>query len=369
MTGHMVLSTLHTIDAASAIGRLADMGVDMSALAGALRAVIAQRLVRRLCKECSEPISASQIPSQIAWCFDGHDTSKIRRAVGCAACRGTGYRGRMVIAEMLVIDSETQQLMARSTRRLEFLQLARKSGMHTLWETGLGRVLDGLTSCEELVDNITPPIPDVDLQQEDVDRLLTDLLENQSPPSATGTATPGVALDAPPTAMSVNVEPGAPARGHPPRPHHADNHGAWSRLVIAPRAHGDGRPRVLVADDDAERRRALRKALERANCVVIEVNDGEAALSYACRLRPDVVITEVALKRLDGIGLLQALVLESVVAHVFVYTDQRDVGLLAWARELGARDALTTENDVEMVAARVRAELGKKQSGSILRVS
>jgi hypothetical protein len=175
----------------SALTRLADMGVDMSALAGALKAVIAQRLVRRLCKECSEPIPASQIPAQIAWCFEGRDTSKLRRSVGCAACRGTGFRGRMVVAEMLVIDSETQQLMARSTRRLEFLQLARKSGMHTLWETGLSRVLDGLTSCEELLDNITPPIPDADLHQDDVDRLLTDLLDNGAPAAGTSVAATG----------------------------------------------------------------------------------------------------------------------------------------------------------------------------------
>ena len=369
MTGHMVLSTLHTIDAASAIGRLADMGVDMSALAGALKAVIAQRLVRRLCTECSEPLPASKIPAQIAGCFDGHDTSKLRSPVGCAACRGTGYRGRMVIAEMLVVDSETQQLMARSTRRLEFLQLARQSGMHTLWETGLGRVLEGLTSCDELIANITPPIPDADLQQDDVDRLLTDLLDNAAPTSATSGVHVAPATDAPPAPAPVHVEAGAAPRGHAPRPQHAGTHTSWSRLVVAPRAQGDGRPRVLIADEDAERRRALRKAAERIGCVVIEVNDGEAALSYACRLRPDVVITDIALKKLDGIGLLQALVLESVVAHVFVYTDQRDPALLAWARELGARDAFTTEHDVETVAARIRAELGKPQPSSILRVS
>ena len=368
MTGHMVLSTLHTVDAASAIGRLADMGVDMSALAGALKAVIAQRLVRRLCKECSEPIPASKIPTQIAWCFDGHDVSKLRGPVGCAACRGTGYRGRMVIAEMLVIDSETQQLMARSTRRLEFLQLARKSGMHTLWETGIGRVLDGLTSCDELIANITPPIPDTELQQDDVDRLLTDLLENGLPTPASN-ASPGTATEAPTASLPVHVEPSSHARSHTPRHQHAGHQTGWSRLVVGPRAQGDGRPRVLIADENGDRRRSLRQAVERAGCVVIEVNDGEAALSYACRLRPDAVITEVALKKLDGIGLLQALVLESVVAHVFVYTDQRDPALLEWARELGARDAISAETDVEAVATLVRAELAKQPSPTILRVS
>ena len=216
----------------------------MSALAGALKAVIAQRLVRRLCKECSEPIPASKIPAQIAWCFDGHDTSKLRGPVGCAACRGTGYRGRMVIAEMLVIDSETQQLMARSTRRLEFLQLARKSGMHTLWETGLGRVLDGLTSCDELIANITPPIPDADLQQDDVDWLLTDLLDNAASASVANGTSVAPETVAPPSPAPVHVETSMAGRGHAPRAQQVGSHSSWSRARRRTASSGRRPPRV-----------------------------------------------------------------------------------------------------------------------------
>ena len=360
MTGHMVLSTLHTIDAASAIGRLADMGVDMSALAGALRAVIAQRLVRRLCTECSVPISPAKIPSEIAWAFEKRDTSTLRGPVGCAACRGTGYRGRMVIAELLIIDTETQQLMARSTQRLEFLQLARKSGMHTLWETGVERVLQGLTSFEELVSNMTVPIADAEMHQDDVDRLLTDLLDKSgSKAPVAGAEPPGGAL--------VPVHDREP-RGGVVRelviPQHSVVSQAWSRLVVAPRAPSDGRPRVLLVYEDAARRKTVRKAIERAGCVALEVSDGEAALSYACRLRPDAVITDVALQKLDGLGLLQALVVESIVEHVFVYTDQRDSALLEWARELGAADVMTIDDDVELLATRIRTKLG---TGAVVR--
>ena len=226
-----------------------------------------------------------------------------------------------------------------------------------------------LTSCDELIANITPPIPDADLQQDDVDRLLTDLLDNAAPASAASGTQRRAGDGCATVARAGPVETSMASAVTRPGRNRLGAHSSWSRLVVAPRAQGDGRPRVLIADEDAERRRALRKAAERTGCVVIEVNDGEAALSYACRLRPDVVVTDIALKKLDGIGLLQALVLESVVSHVFVYTDQRDPALLAWARELGARDAFTTEHDVETVAARIRAELGKPQSASILRVS
>jgi len=364
MTGHMVLSTLHTNDAASAVGRLADMGVDMSALAGALKAVIAQRLVRRLCSECSVPVSASRIPSSHTWLFEGKDTSALRAPVGCAACRGTGFRGRIAITEMLVIDDEAQQLMSRSTHRLEFMTLARKNGMHTLWETGFERVLQGLTSLDELVANITPPIPEADLRQDDVDRLLTDIL---------GGGAPAIAPPAAPKPVHSEILPAAPRMElhHDARRNSArdTSSSGWSRPSLAPRASGDGRPRVLVVHDGGEKRRLMRRALERVGCVVIEVGDGEAALNYACRLRPDAVVTELTLPKLDGVGLLQVLLTEAIVEHVFIYTDQNDDGLLEWTRELGARDTLTTRDDVETLATRVRMEFADLANVPVLRVS
>jgi len=231
-----------------------------------------------------------------------------------------------------------------------------------LWETGVDRVVDGLTSFEELVSNITPPIPDADLQQDDVDRLLTDLLD---PKGASQTSTPSPSVEAQRNSV-------LPARGGPVRelviPQHSVVTQGWSRLVVAPRTQSDGRPRVLLVYEDASRRRTIRKAIERAGCVALEAADGEAALSYACRLRPDAVITDVALQKLDGIGLLQALVAESVVEHVFVYTEQRDSALLAWTRELGAADAMTVDDDVDLLATRIRAKLGNSHP-AVRRVS
>jgi CheY-like chemotaxis protein len=240
--------------------------------------------------------------------------------------------------------------------------------MHTLWETGLERVLAGLTSCDELVANITPPIPESDLAQDDVDRLLADLIDD-GPPSGAATAvqtTPAHSHS--PSALVVAPAVMSPREQTDPQPRVLGP--AWTRLVIAPRVEGDGRPRVLIANENGEKRRALRNALERSGCVVIEVGDGEAGLAYACRLRPDAVVTELVLPKLDGIGLLQALLTETVVDHVFVYTDQRDAGLLAWALELGAADAFSTDDDVETVATRVRSKFPSGlSSGSLRRIS
>jgi len=367
MTGHMVLSTLHTNDAPSAIGRLADMGVDMSALAGALKAVIAQRLVRRLCSQCSVPVRVSDLPLELHWIFDGRDTDLLRGPVGCAACRGTGFRGRMAIAEMLVIDDETQQLMARSTQRLELLQLARRQGMHTLWETGLERVLQGQTSFQELTAHITPPIPESDLQQGDVDRLLSDLLGGGG-----GLAERASTPDHPQPAVSILSE-------HPERPHAPVGVPSGVarpltavtpyRQIIAPRIANAGCPRVLVVHDVRERRRSVRKALERAGCVVLEAADGESGLTFACRLRPDAIVSEIVLPKLDGIALLQLLRAEGVVEHIFFYTDQRDERLLNWAADMGASDILTVDDELETLATRVMVEFPDVGRGGALRAS
>ncbi|MBK7906163.1 MAG: Flp pilus assembly complex ATPase component TadA, partial [Gemmatimonadetes bacterium] len=105
LTGHLVLSTLHTIDSSSAIGRLADIGgVEMGALSGALKGVVAQRLVRRLCESCCSSITLADLPVAQQALLIGRKTEKLRRAVGCEACRGTGYRGRMVVAEVLLVS-------------------------------------------------------------------------------------------------------------------------------------------------------------------------------------------------------------------------------------------------------------------------
>jgi type II secretory ATPase GspE/PulE/Tfp pilus assembly ATPase PilB-like protein len=156
VTGHMILSTIQAVDSVSAIAQLIDMGADPRALSVALRAVIAQRLVRRLCPECSVPMPASKVPSRMTWSFEGRDTSRVRAPVGCAACRGSGYRGRMAVAELLVVEGEIQQLMSRATHDLYRSGTAPSSGMKTLWERGVEHVLAGLTSIDELVANLSP---------------------------------------------------------------------------------------------------------------------------------------------------------------------------------------------------------------------
>ncbi|MEY2479575.1 MAG: type pilus assembly protein PilB [Verrucomicrobiota bacterium] len=152
LTGHLVFSTLHTNDAPSAVARLIDIGVQPFLVASSVRAIMAQRLVRRLCPDCKQPGELSETELRALQL----DASQLRDAqvmkpVGCDQCRRTGYKGRMGIFEIFVIDDEVRHMI--NTRRATLLlrQRARELGMRTLREDGVRKVLGGLTSAEEVI--------------------------------------------------------------------------------------------------------------------------------------------------------------------------------------------------------------------------
>ncbi len=152
LTGHLVLSTLHTNDAISTVARLLEMGVEDYLLTATLNAVIAQRLVRVLCKHCRRPVEYGgvlqlRVPGLAAY-LKPNDT--LYAAAGCPECNGTGYRGRTTIQELLIIDDRMRGLiMAREdNRRME--EAARAGGMRPIYEEGLRKVAEGITSLEEV---------------------------------------------------------------------------------------------------------------------------------------------------------------------------------------------------------------------------
>ena len=152
LTGHLVLSTLHTNDAPSAIARLVDIGVPPFLVSSALRAVMAQRLVRRLCPHCKQPTELSDYEAR-ALNLDALQLSRATpmRAVGCEKCRGRGFRGRMGIFEIFVADDEVRQMINRRASTLQLRQRTRELGMRTLREDGIRKVLAGLTTAEEVI--------------------------------------------------------------------------------------------------------------------------------------------------------------------------------------------------------------------------
>jgi type II secretory ATPase GspE/PulE/Tfp pilus assembly ATPase PilB-like protein len=156
LTGHLVLSTLHTIDAASAIARLDDLGVDRYKVAASLKGVIAQRLLRRLCESCREPDGAVLGPALGRWLPP--EVTRWREK-GCAGCGRTGFRGRIAVVESMVSTPEIERAIASGAATDTIADGARAGGMVRLWESGIERVRDGMTSLSEVARVLDMPLP------------------------------------------------------------------------------------------------------------------------------------------------------------------------------------------------------------------
>ena len=152
ITGHQVFSTLHTNDASAAVNRLVEMGVPRYLVAAAWRCFVAQRLVRRLCPHCRSEVSMNEAQ----WLELGLGPAPKKRLrvyepAGCAKCFGTGYRGRVGLYEVLVVDDDLRDVIATGGSVLEIQRMARAKGVTSLREDGVGKVLDGVTSYLELL--------------------------------------------------------------------------------------------------------------------------------------------------------------------------------------------------------------------------
>lgn len=148
ITGHLVLSTLHTNDAVSSVVRLADMGVDRYLIANSLVGLVAQRLMRKVCPHCAR--EAAVTPQEQA--LLGRDIRTVRRGAGCRHCNGTGYRGRVAVHEIVAVDRSIRRMISRGAEAEEIEAYAREhQGMKSLREKGLELVREGVTTPEELL--------------------------------------------------------------------------------------------------------------------------------------------------------------------------------------------------------------------------
>lgn len=152
LTGHLVLSTLHTNDAPSAVARLVDIGIKPFLVSSSVRAIMAQRLVRRLCAKCRVPGELTEYEARTL----NIDTRQLAEATimkshGCEACRGRGFRGRMGIFELFTVDDEVRHMVNNNATTVQLRARARELGMRTLREDGVRKVLSGMTTAEEVI--------------------------------------------------------------------------------------------------------------------------------------------------------------------------------------------------------------------------
>jgi general secretion pathway protein E len=156
LTGHLVLSTVHTNSAAATIARLRDMGLEDYLLTATMNGIMAQRLVRRLCTKCRRPVVAA--PELVRRFelerFSSAGPISIFEPVGCNACRGSGYTGRIAIAELLTIDDTTRELILSRAGHADIQRAACSGGMQTMYENGMRHVIAGTTSLSEVLRSV-----------------------------------------------------------------------------------------------------------------------------------------------------------------------------------------------------------------------
>ncbi|MFQ6046403.1 MAG: ATPase, T2SS/T4P/T4SS family [Gemmatimonadales bacterium] len=348
LTGHLVLSTLHTNDAANSVTRLVDMGMESFKIASALRGVVAQRLMRRLCLTCKE-VWVEAIPQKLhKWITP--DTP-LYRAVGCPECAMTGYRGRFSIVEVLPVTPEVERRIGANESAERIADAARAGGMKSLWESGVSHVLRGESTIDEL-------LRVVDVPQEDsvADRLQPARTSGpKKRPDAKAQA--GSAL-APPSDVKL------PSAGEEPSSRVMSEE--FDLLEPAGELGVKAGTKVLLVDDEDQLRRVMRDLLEREEYEVAEARDGVEALDEVDRFAPDIIVLDLNLPKLDGYGVLSHLRSRAGTSDipVVVLTAHGDEDSEVRVFEMGADDFLSKPFRARSLSARLQAVLNRRRGAA-----
>src|SRR5688572_2771520 len=343
LTGHLVLSTLHTNDAANAVTRLVDIGVEAYKIAASLRGVVAQRLMRKLCPTCKEVWMEAPPERLRRWIPSG---TPLYRHSGCPDCAMTGYRGRFSILEILTMSPELERRIAAGEAADRIAEAARRGGMKSLWDSGLAHVTRGESTIEELMRVVDVPA------------------EEEAP--AAGSAEGAAARASGTNRLSGSIDLRVPLAAEPAAPpamHHFDLLEEPTPPARRSGAHGQPASKVLLVDDEDSLRKVMRDLLERDGYAVTEARDGVQALDQVDRVGPDIIVLDLNLPGLDGYGVLSHLRSRPATANipVIVLTAKGDEDNEVRVFELGASDFLTKPFRARALSARLEAVLGRRR--------
>ncbi len=305
-TGHLLLSTLHTNDAPSTITRLVDLGLEPFQLSSVLVAILAQRLVRKVCAVCATPQTPSpQVIDKAGGAPSMPDHPDWRAGKGCAECGQTGYRGRLAIHELLQMNDELRAMVARRAPDYEIRNAARAGGMRTLMEDGIAKAAQGLTTLEELLRAVAKD-------------------------------------EAPATRADRRADPGA---------------GAASEVSLTGK-------RVLVVEDSPTVSTVVKYFLELEGFEVLVAENGLLGLEAAKRDHPHVIVSDVKMPGMDGMAMVKALRAdpETREAAIMLLTSESSVESEAEGLAAGADDYVLKPVEPRRLAARVRAVLTRSMA-------
>jgi len=355
LTGHLVLSTLHTNDAPNAVTRLVDMGIEPYKLASALRGVIAQRLMRKLCTTCKE-VNDQPPPERIRRYIPRGTV--IYRPLGCPDCSMTGYRGRFSVVEVLTMNLDLERLIGGGATAERIAEGARANGMLSLFESGLMHVLSGESSVEELLRVVDVPVSDGAAAAK---------LGTPTAPAGPKSADGQPARKTPPSTQPPAAEPAVRVASAPA----ADLSSAFDLIddevddsdgAVSRRAPAKGATVLLVDDEDALRR-VMRDLLARDGFEVVEARTGAEALDQVDRHAPDVVVLDLNLPGMDGYSVLSELRTRPATQRipVIVLTAKGDEDNEVRVFDLGADDFLSKPFRAKALSKRLDVVLARRK--------
>ncbi len=368
LTGHLVLSTLHTNDTFGTITRLKDMGVDEIKLAEALQGIIAQRLVRRLCTSCKQEVEKDQLDPRLLYTFEqmGYQTPQVYKATGCNVCGYTGYKGRIGVYEILLIDRDLKDALYQQASISELRKLARQKGFRNLFEDALSLVAEGITDYKEVLRVVQQ---DLTVEsKKSVQPVIAKQKASQAPPK-------------PAPEVTKEKEKEAPAPQTPVRkkPVPGDSLAEIKKLAQQlkqkqPEASKKSSPApsketsgenvdVLVVEDYPVTRLLLKRMLERQKgWKVREAEDGLKGLEAIKKKMPDVILLDLMMPNMDGYEFLKHLRSDPSGADVpvLIITSLNGAENELKGLEFGADDFVTKPINMNLLIARIRRHLHLK---------
>ncbi len=353
LTGHLVLSTLHTNDAASSVTRLVDIGIESYKIAAALKGVVAQRLMRRICSHCRE-LAVGQVPDRMQRWFPEQGT--LYRSVGCPECSMTGYRGRLAIEEVLHATDEVERRIAGNESVERINDAGKEGGMRSLWESGVQHVRQGETTIEELLRVLEAPSEQNQSRSGSTQRVATGE-QGTAPRTTSGSAAAVTDDEEHPSASATSTRRSGTRHSLP-----STFTGESFELVEDGKQKRPAAKRVLLVEDEESLRRVMKDLLEREGFIVHEAGDGVIALDEVDRLAPDLVVLDLNLPRLDGYGVLSHLRARPATQKlpVIVLTAKGDEESEVRVFEYGASDYLTKPFRARALSARIHSLLDRK---------
>ncbi|MEP6592464.1 MAG: ATPase, T2SS/T4P/T4SS family [Acidobacteriota bacterium] len=316
-TGHLLLSTLHTNDAPSTLTRLFDLGIQPFLVASSILGIVAQRLVRRPCLACAAPDAPSAETFERAGGLGRLPTGgQWVAGKGCEACQQSGFKGRIAIHEILDVNDELRALIAERAPEQLIRKAARRAGMRTLFEDGVEKAAQGLTTLDEVLRAVS---------RDESDAVLGPAF-----------SAPAAAPQPRPTATSAAAVPSA----------------------FAPIA---GQPRVLVVEDSQTVASVVKYFLELEGFEVLLAADGHIGLETALRERPDVIVSDVSMPRMGGIEMVRALRRDPAMAgvRILMLTSESSVEAETYGLSAGADDYILKPVEPRRLSARVKALLAR----------